>query len=91
MNHCTDFVHYGAKLTLYSYRSMTMDGDGLNAFSGILQHLGTMYKEGFFRGLPIADFQWDFFGGLNHLLHDVKAFRPGLGLGRRALCGLGTH
>lgn len=49
---------YGSKLTLYSYRSMTKDIDGLNAFGGILQFLQTMYTEGFFGGLPIEDFQW---------------------------------
>jgi hypothetical protein len=49
---------YGSKLTLYSYRSMSKDVDGLNAFSGILQFLETMYTEGFFVGLPIEDFQW---------------------------------
>jgi hypothetical protein len=49
---------YGSKLTLYSYRSMTKDVDGLNAFSGILQFLETMYTKGFFVGLPIEDFQW---------------------------------
>src|SRR5436305_7861718 len=37
---------------------MTRDDDALNAFTGILQRLETMYKEGFFWGLPIADFQW---------------------------------
>jgi hypothetical protein len=50
--------HYGAKVTLYSYRSMTNPADGLNAFRGILQRLTTLYKEGFHYGLPIADFSW---------------------------------
>jgi hypothetical protein len=49
---------YGSKLALYSYRSMTKPVDGLNAFSGILQFLETMYTKGFFVGLPIEDFQW---------------------------------
>lgn len=50
--------HWGAKVTLYSYRSMTKESDALHAFPGILQRLETMYKEGFFYGLPVADFQW---------------------------------
>jgi hypothetical protein len=52
---------YGSKLTLYSYRSMTNPMDGLNAFSGIIQFLETMYskeKGGFYAGLPVEDFQW---------------------------------
>jgi len=49
---------YGSKLTLYSYRSMSHASDGLNAFSGILQFLKTMYTKDFFFGLPIEDFQW---------------------------------
>ena len=49
---------YGSKLTLYSYRFMTHNADGLHAFSGILQFLETMYRKGFFMGLPIEDFQW---------------------------------
>jgi hypothetical protein len=49
---------YGSKLTLYSYRSMKKDADGLNAFSGVLQFLETMYTEGFYVGVPIEDFQW---------------------------------
>ena len=51
-------THHGAKVTLYSYRSMTNDTDGLNAFKGILQQLETIYPDGFFWGLPVADFQW---------------------------------
>lgn len=52
-------LHYGAKLALYSYRSMTNDVDGLNALSGILQHLKIWYyHEGFHYGLPKEDFQW---------------------------------
>ena len=50
--------HYGAKLTLYSYRRMTEDEDGINAFSGILQRLEDMYPKAYFWGLPIDDFQW---------------------------------
>ena len=50
------FQHYGAKLTLYSYRSMTRDEDALNAFTGVLQRLEAyMYKTGFFVGLPLTD------------------------------------
>lgn len=51
-------IHWGAKLTLYSYRSMTKDEDALNAFTGVLQQLETMYDSGFFGGLPQADFHW---------------------------------
>ena len=50
--------HFGAKVTLYSYRRMTNDTDALNAFLGVLQRLETMYDTGFFWGLPVADFQW---------------------------------
>ena len=50
--------HWGAKVTLYSYRTMTKDEDALNAFLGVLQRLETMYEDGFFWGLPVADFQW---------------------------------
>jgi hypothetical protein len=50
--------HYGAKVILYSFRTMTNDADALNAFLGVLQRLETMYEDGFFWGLPIADFQW---------------------------------
>jgi hypothetical protein len=49
---------YGSKLTLYSYRSMTNPADGLNAFSGILQFLESMYPKSFYCGLPIEDYQW---------------------------------
>lgn len=49
---------YGSKLTLYSYRSMSHASDGLNAFSGILQFLKSMYTKGFYFGLPVEDFQW---------------------------------
>jgi hypothetical protein len=37
---------------------MTKDEDALNAFTGVLQRLETMYDTGFFWGLPQADFQW---------------------------------
>ena len=50
--------HWGAKLILYCYRSMTKPEDALNAFDGVLQRLESMYKTGFFWGLPQADFQW---------------------------------
>ena len=51
-------VHWGAKVTLYCYRSMTKEVDALSAFKGVLQRLETMYDGGFFGGLPEADFQW---------------------------------
>jgi hypothetical protein len=50
--------HWGAKVILYCYRSMTKQEDALNAFSGVLQRLESMYETGFFWGLPQADFQW---------------------------------
>ena len=50
--------HWGMKVTLYTYRDMTYSEDGLRAFEGILQRLGTMYPKGFFHGLPIEDFDW---------------------------------
>lgn len=50
--------HFGSRIILYSYRSMTSDLDGLNAFSGILQYFEPLYPEGFFFGLPVEDFQW---------------------------------
>ena len=37
---------------------MTKDEDALNAFLGVLQLLETEYEDGFFWGLPVADFQW---------------------------------
>jgi hypothetical protein len=49
---------YGSKLVLYSYRSMSHDADSLNAFSGILQYLGTMYPKGFYVGIPIEELNW---------------------------------
>lgn len=36
-------LHYGARLVLYNYRAMTYPVDALNAFSGILQFLETLY------------------------------------------------
>ena len=51
-------THYNRKLILYKYRSMTYDADAINAFLGILQHLEVFYTKGFFKGLPIEDFQW---------------------------------
>ncbi|KAK4031498.1 hypothetical protein C8A01DRAFT_42056 [Parachaetomium inaequale] len=57
---------YGSKLTLYSYRRMTDQADGLNAFSGILSFLRRMYTGGFHNGLPLEDFQWGFV--YHHLL-----------------------
>ena len=51
-------MHWGHKVTRYSYRRMTKDEDALNAFSGILQLLETDYEDGFFWGLPVTDFQW---------------------------------
>lgn len=50
--------HWGAKVILYSYRSMTKQEDALSAFNGVLQRLESMYESGFFWGLPQADFQW---------------------------------
>ena len=51
-------MHWGDKLKYYSYRNMTRDEDALNAFLGVLQVLQTEYGDGFFWGLPVADFQW---------------------------------
>ena len=50
--------HWGEKVMQYSYRTMTKSEDALNAFSGVLQLLETEYEDGFFWGLPVADFQW---------------------------------
>lgn len=52
------FHDWGSLLYQYSRRSMTQDEDALNAFLGVLQCLETNYKDGFFWGLPVADFQW---------------------------------
>src|ERR1700677_2024469 len=49
---------WGAKDTLYCYRSMIKDEDALNALTGVLQQLETMHDTGFFWGLPQVDFQW---------------------------------
>ena len=50
--------HWGYLLSHYSYRTTTEKKDALNAFSGVLQCLETSYEDGFFWGLPVADFQW---------------------------------
>ena len=50
--------HWGAKVILYCYRSMTKQEDALKAFNGVLQRLESMYDNGFFWGLPQDDFQW---------------------------------
>lgn len=52
------FLHWGQKVTLYSYRSMTNQEDGLRAFDGVLQRLKTMYTGGFIYGLPVEDLNW---------------------------------
>ena len=50
---------YNTLLTLYKYRSLTKQSDGINAFAGTLQALERSdYTEGFFWGLPIADLNW---------------------------------
>ena len=50
--------HWGDNVAIYSHRTMTKDEDALNAFLGVLQVLETEYEDGFFWGLPVADFQW---------------------------------
>ena len=51
--------HYGRKLTLYSYRTMTDPRDSLNAFQGVLQKMEEeMYPKGWYEGLPVEDFDW---------------------------------
>ncbi len=50
--------HWADNVMLYSCRTMTRDEDALNAFLGVLQLLETMYEDGFFWGLPVADLQW---------------------------------
>jgi hypothetical protein len=64
---------YGSRLTLYSYRFMTNSVDGINAFTGILEFLQTMYTKGFYQGLPIEDLQW----GLLWRSHAPPKRRPG--------------
>ncbi|KAK4034348.1 heterokaryon incompatibility protein-domain-containing protein [Parachaetomium inaequale] len=54
---------YGSKLTLYSYRRMTVQSDGLNAFSGILSFLGRMYPGGVSLRPPLEDLQWGLLWG----------------------------
>lgn len=50
---------YGTLLSLYSYRDMKNESDGLNAFSGILQHLQAVaHPSGFFWGLPVDELNW---------------------------------
>ena len=49
---------WGKNVMRYSYRNMTRDEDALNAFLGVLQVMETMYEDGFFWGLPVADLQW---------------------------------
>jgi hypothetical protein len=49
-------ILYGTLVSLYSFQHMKNDADGLNAFSGILQHLQELaHPNGFFRGLPIDE------------------------------------
>ena len=50
--------HWGYKVNLYSPRRLTYPEDGLRALDGVLQRLGTMYRRGFFWGLPIEDLDW---------------------------------
>lgn len=49
---------YGRKLTLYSFREMSNNADGLHAFCGVLQKLTTLYSGGWYEGLPIEDLDW---------------------------------
>ncbi|KAI9695283.1 MAG: hypothetical protein M1820_008745 [Bogoriella megaspora] len=52
-------MHYSIILTLYSYRSLTQNSDGINAFAGITQFLqGKHYNEGFLWGMPKQDLPW---------------------------------
>lgn len=44
---------------LYSYRSMTDNGDAINAFAAILQHMTEfVFGHGFHYGLPEEDLNW---------------------------------
>ena len=52
------FHHWRALVYQYSLRTMTKVEDALNAFLGVLQCMETMYEDGFFWGLPVANFQW---------------------------------
>ena len=52
------FMYWGCMVEVYSRRKMSKAEDALNAFSGVLQCLETKYEDGFFWGLPVADFQW---------------------------------
>ena len=66
--HDSRLEKYNTLLTLYNYRSLTKQSDGINAFAGILQALERSdYTEGFFWGLPIADLNWA-------LLWDARAW-----------------
>lgn len=50
---------YGVLTNLYNYRKTTHSYDAIHAFSGILQYLQEFeYKEGFFFGIPLEDFNW---------------------------------
>ena len=51
-------AYWRSMVELYSRRKMSNAEDALNAFSGVLQCLETKYEDGFFWGLPVADFQW---------------------------------
>ena len=57
-SHTEGLLDWGLWLNQYSCRTMTKTEDALNAFSGILECLKFKYKDGFFWGLPVADFQW---------------------------------
>ena len=50
------FSYWGNMVDMYSRRTMSKDEDALNAFLGVLQCLETNYEDGFFWGLPVADF-----------------------------------
>ena len=50
--------HWGEKLNLYSYRTMTFEEDAIRAFKGVLQRLEEIYPKGFWWGLPVEDFDW---------------------------------
>ena len=52
------FSYWGDMVDMYSRRTMSKNEDALNAFLGVLQCLEANYEDGFFWGLPVADFQW---------------------------------
>ena len=56
--HRERLLDWGFWLSDYSFRILTKAEDALDAFSGILQCLKIEYNDGFFWGLPVADFQW---------------------------------